>query len=150
MKKYSFILLIPTLLMFSHCENTIEENHCEFLTIVGEPDIEGKWQVYEKGSSPGSGYVIEKVPNKPAQIVEFRSDNILVTNVLGDYSYYYLITDLTTGEDIVALYKTEQNAEEITMADLGVSYALKQCENGKISLSFRYCREGCHLGLKRI
>ncbi len=150
MKKYCFLLLIPILLMFSHCENTSEENHCEFLAIVGEPDIVGKWQAYEKGGSPGFGYVIEKVPRIPAKLVEFKSDNTLVTNVLGDYSYYYVLIDLTNGEKIVALFETQQEIENINLNEIGASYTLSQCENGNISLAFRYCFEGCHLGLKRI
>jgi hypothetical protein len=155
MNKLNSILLIIIALVQSNCDKSfnedhlIKEEHCEFLTITGEPSILGKWQVYEKGYSPGHEYIIEKIPSVPAQTVDFKPHNVLVTNILGDYSFYYVLRHPTTGENIIALFTSQQNQEDIKIDELEVSYLLSQCRNGNIRLSFRYCYEGCHLGLKK-
>jgi hypothetical protein len=137
MKNFGFIFAVASFLTFSNCEDLPNTDRCQFLAIVGEPDILGKWQAYEEGYSPGSDYIIKRIPDSPEQIVEFKHDNVLVTNILGDYSFYYVLKHPTTGENIVALFKTQQNPEEISFDDLKTSYNITQCENGNINLSFK-------------
>ena len=111
----------------------------------------GKWQIYEQGYSPGAGYIVEEVPDKPAQILIFESDNRFSSNNTGleGFSYYSVLNDGLEG-NILALYENESDMKENQDTNsLEHSYAIRYDE-GNVKLHFRYCIEGCHLGLKKI
>jgi hypothetical protein len=110
----------------------------------------GKWQIYETGYSPGGGYIVKKVPDEPAQILNFESDNQFFSKNTGmeRFSYYLILNDSLEGS-ILALYEEEPDIKENQdTKSLAHSYMIKY-EEGNVKLFFRYCIEGCHIGLKK-
>jgi len=141
---YCFAILLIT----SSCEDpSLEwgETFDEGISLLG------KWQVYEKGYSPGSGYIIVEVPAEPAQLLNFKSGNRFSSNILGFESFtYYLILNDKSESSILALYEEKpDNPENEDTKNLDHSYTIGH-EKGRLKLRFRFCTEGCHIGLKRI
>jgi hypothetical protein len=104
----------------------------------------GQWILYERGFSPGSGYIIEPVSSEPAQIIELKGNGELVSTVGGltDYKFY------AVKGDIVGLFRTYPGpAPEVTTVTHSYHIVF---EEGNLKLYFRYCVEGCHLGFKRL
>lgn len=119
---------------------------------VGDLDnLLGNWQVYERGFSPGAGYIIEEVPAEPQQTITFEGNDRFVSNYSGleEYSYFNILKD-SSGENILALYKTKSDFKNNQdPADLAHSYIINY-EDGNLKLYFRYCIEGCHIGITKL
>jgi hypothetical protein len=111
----------------------------------------GTWRIFERGYSPGFNYIIEEVPSFPAQNLTFSAENQFSTNVSGldKFGYYLVLNDGINGE-VLALFENKtdlQNNQDINR--LVHSYNVK-FEEGNLKLYYRYCFEGCHMGLKKI
>ena len=121
-----------------------EEKECCTNLDDESSSILGQWILYERGLSPGSGYIIEPVSSVPPQIVEFKGNGEFACTVGGltDYKYYAVIGD------IVGLFRTYPGPAPDSSAFTHSYHAI--FEDGNIKLYFRYCFEGCHLGFKRL
>ncbi len=138
---------LAAILIIISCNN--DQDCC--LPIDELDNLIGSWQVYERGYSPGSGYIVDGIPDDPAQILTFKSDNQFSSNYAGleDFTYYLIIPD-GTGGYILALYKNILDMKDNhDINTLTHSYNI-QIEDGNVKLYFRYCIEGCHIGLKKV
>ena len=147
MSKSKLFTFIALLFVVTACDNS--EDCC--LPIGDLENLYGNWQVYERGYSPGSGYIVDEVPDEPAQILTFESDNKFSSNYQGleDFSYYLILND-NSGGFILSLYERKRDMKENQdINSLEHSYSIVY-EDGNLKLYFRYCFEGCHIGLKKI
>ncbi|MEQ9441917.1 MAG: hypothetical protein RIG62_22950 [Cyclobacteriaceae bacterium] len=144
MDKSAVYFVISILLSMVSCED--HQDCC-----LPMDSLIGTWQVYETGYSPGGGYIVEEVPDEPAQIMEFKSDHQFWSNRQGldDYSYYLILEDNSKGS-ILALYKNELDAENNQEIHSLSHIYVSVFKEGKVKLSFRDCVEGCHIGLKKL
>ena len=110
--------------------------------------LTGKWQVYERGYSPGAGYITEAVPAQPEQTITFSTNNRFSSNISGikTYEYYRILTDESSQQEILALYKADPGIAPIDQDEIEHSYTIEFTDN-KLKLYFRWCFEGCHIGL---
>jgi hypothetical protein len=116
-------------------------------------DLIGNWQVYERGYSPGDKYIIDDVPDTPAQNMSFGKENVFSSNITGleNYSFFKILEDsFIEGGTVIALFATFSDMQNVDSDNQEHSYSLEQYSNGNIKLSFRFCYEGCHLGLKKV
>ena len=145
-KLKSIFVVIGGFLVMVSCS---QDQEC-CLPIDDFENLIGKWQIYEYGYSPGGGYIVKKVTNGPAQILTFESDNQFSSENAGldRFSYYLNLNDSLEGS-ILALYEKEADAKgNQDTKSLAHSYMIKY-ENGNLKLYYRYCIEGCHIGLKK-
>ena len=147
MRISTIFLAVTTILINVSCDKNLD-----YPLPIGElENLLGKWLVYEQGYSPGSGYIITEVPDEPAQILTFKSDSQFSSNYSGlEDFFYFLVLDDASGSHILALY--EKKSEMINNQDINSlehSYSI-EIEDGNIKLYFRYCIEGCHIGLKKM
>ena len=104
----------------------------------------GEWLLFERGYSPGAGYIIEPVSAVPPQIIEFKSNGELSCSVSGltEYKFY------SVKGDVVGLFKSDPGPSPDSLA-FTHSYNFS-FEDSNLKLGFRYCFEGCHLGFKKV
>lgn len=146
MQKLKLVLFSIILLQIAiSCENTSE---C-CVVLEEKTNLTGKWQVYEVGYSPGDVYVTEQVAEDPAQIMNFEPGNQFSSNVEGleKFRYYSVIEDTLSEGSILALH--EVLPDNGAVSNLNQSYNIRY-GNGNITLHFRFCIEGCHIGIKKI
>ncbi len=133
------------------CDPEFGEQRAEFQQKA--QDFLGTWQVYEFGQSPGFGYIIEEVPEYPLQILAFKANHQFVSNYEGltDYKYFLIFEDpLQPGSQILALYTSlPEDTEEIKLENVEHSYNIVSTDEG-LALWYRYCYEGCHIGVRRL
>jgi hypothetical protein len=118
---------------------------------VGETLI-GSWLVSERGYSPGAGYITEEVPPRPAQTIIFKANGELFSNVEGFSQYpYYLVLEHPQDPEhyILALFATQPDGQPLDVNKLSPTYAITFTDK-VLKLSYRWCIEGCHIGMKRI
>jgi hypothetical protein len=147
MRKSAAYLAIVLLTLLLSCNNN--QDCC--LPIGDLDNLLGRWQVYERGFSPGAGYIIEEVPAEPVQTMTFEADNRFASNYSGleEYSYFNILDD-SSGENILALYKNKSDFNNNQDTDnLEHSYIINYDE-GNLKLYFRYCIEGCHIGITKL
>jgi len=113
-------------------------------------ELKGTWRLYERGYSPGAGYVTEPVQPIPAQRLSLGGNYKMSTNIdnLLEYKYYRLIDDPNSESTILAFFKADPGSTPIDVTELDHSYNIEH-ENGNLKLMFRFCIEGCHLGFSR-
>jgi hypothetical protein len=145
MRTLFFLIVLPFFVL--SCENK------DCCTFPGESatELHGTWLLYERGYSPGAGYITEAVSAEPAQTITFQRDGKINTNFEGwkDYTFYRVLHDDQTGDDVLALFKEEPHGE-LDVRQLEHSYSISYDDDGNLRLAFRWCIEGCHLGFKRI
>ena len=125
-----------------------EEDTAGQFPVVGE-GLEGTWKLYEYGYSPGDQYIIQSVPAYPAQFIMLY-DNKLSSNLneLKDYRLYKILEDPQTSRPILAFFKTDIEFANADPTRLEHSYMM-ELSAAKLTLSYRFCFEGCHLAFKR-
>jgi hypothetical protein len=128
-----------------------EEKESNNINSEGSEELKGTWQVYEHGYSPGDKYITEPVPADPAQRITFKDNNQLTTSIenLTEYKYYAIVEDPNSKDKILALFKTENGNTIVDITKLEHSYNIEFVD-GKLKLYYRFCIEGCHLGLTKI
>ena len=139
------VLVIPVVIILS-CDSN--QDCCLPIT---NGELIGKYRVYEYGYSPGDRYIIESIPADPPQLLNFGDNNIFSSNYQNLTSFrYYLILEDNSGEKILALFDAEpDNKNAIDVNTLSHSYLIKY-EDFNVKLHYRYCIEGCHIGLNKI
>lgn len=122
----------------------------ESTTSAHDNEIIGSWLLFEYGYSPGSGYIIEKVPVEPAQIIKFSEDGRFSSTAeeFINFKYYLILEDLQYDQTVLALFVNDPGSAPQDIQKLENAYNLS-FEKG-LKLSRRWCIEGCHLGFKRI
>ncbi len=145
-----FVSLVLCLTIFS----------CDTKEIAREPSFEndgeltGTWGVFESGYSPGAGYIVEPVPSSPLQYLSFKPNgNAFQSNFHGleNFKFYLIIDDPDSEEDILALYhQLPEHPENEEIMNLQHSYIIHPVEDGKVELWYRFCIEGCHIGINKV
>jgi hypothetical protein len=144
MKIFQFLILVTMGASFWGCEREIADDVC--CGIFTADEVGGKWLLYERGYSPGVGYIVEEVPSSPPQTIEFYGGRVETTGeVFKDIKFYKVLTDTTTNTLYVALYKQNPSMQQPPES----TYTF-EVSNSILKLYFRWCYEGCHFGLKRI
>ena len=142
MKK--LVVNIPIILIALLALSCSEKDCCMGGEKEGSNELAGKWLLFERGYSPGAGYIIEPVSAVPPQIIEFKSNGELSCSVSGltEYKFY------SVNDDVVGLFKSDPGPSPDSLA-FTHSYNFS-FEDSNLKLGFRYCYEGCHLGFKKI
>lgn len=137
-------LVIVCAAFFAFAFSCEENENMESVT----PLLTGKWQVYERGYSPGAGYITEAVPARPEQTITFSPNNRFSSNISGikSYEYYRILKDESNQQEILALFKADPGNAPVNQDEIEHSYTIEFTDN-KLKLSFRWCFEGCHIGL---
>ncbi|MFY0627759.1 MAG: hypothetical protein JXR07_15785 [Reichenbachiella sp.] len=143
------ILYIVLIASVSSCEEL------ENLTSIDLPDdasdMIGRWQVVEYGYSPGAGYFVESVPLIPAQVLTFSADGKFNSNYHGfeDHNFFNIIEQ---NDELILVLSDDQPVVVTETVDIDyTTYNIWQSiEEGKTELWYRYCREGCHVGIRKI
>jgi hypothetical protein len=109
----------------------------------------GSWILYERGYSPGAGYITEDVSEQPPQTLSLNVDGTMKTSIKGmeEYKYYLILNDEKDEAKILALFKTKPLDRD--PSKLEHSYRMSTDEEGNLRLNFRWCIEGCHLALRK-
>jgi hypothetical protein len=115
-----------------------------------DDSVTGTWLLYERGYSPGTEYIIDKVPPLPAQTITFDASGSMTTTMsdLKAYQYYEKYYDQTVEAEVIAFFEGKPMVRP-DLQDVQHSYNVTFDENGNMKLGFRYCYEGCHFGFKR-
>ena len=142
MKK--LVVDIPIILIAFLALSCNEKDCCVGMEKEGSDQLVGSWLLFERGYSPGAGYIIEPVSAVPPQIIEFKSNGELSCSVSGltEYNFY------AVKGDVVGLFKSDPGPSPDSLA-FTHSYNFS-FEDGNLKLGFRYCYEGCHLGFKKV
>ena len=136
------LVYLMLIVFLSACED-------EFCCIDPEGDIVDTWILFERGYSPGAGYIVEPISETPAQTMVIRSDGRFSSNIrdLGKYRHFVVLPD--QDHQVLALFE-KKPPKTLNLDELEHSYIIEFQENGTVNLYFRYCIEGCHLGLRRL
>jgi len=136
-----YISIILIVFLALSCD---EKDCCTDQEKEGSNELAGDWILYERGYSPGAGYIIEPVSAVPPQIIGFKGNGELSCSVSGlqDYKFY------SVKGDVVGLFKSDPGPSPDSLAFIH-SYNFS-FEEGNLKLGFRYCFEGCHLGFKKV
>jgi hypothetical protein len=144
MKTSRFLIIISIGVLFLGCEGEVSDRVC--CGTFDSDELAGKWLVYEKGYSPGFDYIVEDVPAFPAQTIRFNNGRVQTTgDTFKGIHFYEILTDTATNTQYVALYSDDPEAETVPQSTYSFSL-----DNSVLKLYFRWCYEGCHLGLKRV
>ena len=139
------LLALSSIYFLSTCSE--DDACCDHETINSLTDT---WLLFETGYSPGSGYIVEPVSDTPPQTMVFQSDGSFLSNIqqVEEYTYYLLLPD---GEkEVLSLYKEKPVEENPDLNTLEHSYSVEFQDDGSVKLYFRFCFEGCHLGLRKL
>lgn len=133
------------LLLFVFLALSCEENDCCVNpNSEGGNKVEGSWLLYETGYSPGWEYVTTPVSPLPPQIVSFRLNGEMSSNMfeLAEYQFYSI------SGNFIELFKTDPRRYP-DRPDISRTYFFS-LKDGNLRLGYINCIEGCHLGLKKL
>lgn len=117
------------------------ERDCCGIDESGDDLLIGTWSLYERGYSPGAGYIVEDVP--PGQTITFESDGVMTSNIqdLSDFHFYLF------QNGVISFFKNDPGSSPDPNT-FTTSYDVT-FDGDTIKLTYRYCIEGCHLGLRK-
>lgn len=108
----------------------------------------GSWQYVERGYSPGAGYIIDQIPRKPVQRIDFLSDSTVRTLNITDQFFSsartYRIDSIQRGPSRAATVSLFDAAGKLLGLQMGVGI-----RNDTLRLS-PPCFEGCHSAFVRL
>ena len=136
--KPSSILLLVVFLLIGACS----QYDCCVL-IDDDRSLVGKWQVFEYGYSPGSGYIVEQVPDSPVKILEFKAGGVFSSNYDGLKNFNRYKVEADTSGYVLSLSEILTGRKGTTAAQYTIVG-----EGDHLKLYYRYCIEGCHIGIK--
>lgn len=119
---------------------------------IPNQNFSNAWLLYERGYSPGAGYITESVPDNPAQIIRLMEENRFSSNIEGleKFGYYRILSDTTSDYPVLALFETSSEADKVLdINKLEHSYIMESTGD-TMKLYFRWCFEGCHLGFRKM
>lgn len=106
---------------------------------AGHPLV-GSWQYVEQGYSPGSGYIVEKIPATPAQTITFSAQYTVSTANLSNSTW---ANARTYRIDSTANQRTELVLLDEKQQAIGPPMGIG-LKNDSLRLT-PPCIEGCHL-----
>ncbi len=114
----------------------------------GDQTLTGTWVLFERGYSPGFGYIVEEV--KDGQTLTLRSNGTLRTNLtdIRDFKFYYVHNAVNPVETVIAFFE-EDPGPSPDPSTFRTSYNVT-FDGNTVRLGYRYCFEGCHLGFRRV
>jgi len=126
-----------------------DENEC---CDEGDPEsrsIYGSWILFERGYSPGMGYIVDPVAPSPAQTINIKRDGSMSSNIkeLNEFRFYHIEDDVTPESKVISFFKTDPGPSP-DPSTFETSYTLTR-DGSEMILGFRYCFEGCHLGFRK-
>ncbi len=107
-------------------------------------NLKGSWLMFEKGYSPGVGYIVDEVPSVPPKIITFGHDGSFTSNVEGYDTYKRYRIDKDKDDHVLVLAVSE-DAFESNEAHFTIKFI-----DGAMFLYRRYCFEGCHEAFMKI
>jgi hypothetical protein len=139
------ILILSGIILFGCGEN---DDLC--CSIPEANKLNGTWLLYERGYSPGAGYITESVPAHPAQSIKFGNDRVSST-VLGweRFKYYEILDDTLVSTPYITLYVDDPGVRPNPPLSDVETYSF-DLENNILTFHFRWCIEGCHLSFRKI
>ena len=100
--------------------------------------IIGRWQLFERGYSPGDKYIVEDIASDPVQYIQFSSDSTFASNIDGYESFDRFSLGKEDGTPVLVLFGAQQN-EVRNSRSFTISASVQRLE-----LRARWCIEGCH------
>lgn len=138
------LLLNATIVFIAILALSCDDNCCTSEENNRKAELLGQWLVVEEGGSPGSGYYINEVSPVPPQILNFKGNWEFSSTAKGlTHFKYYAVKG-----DIVGLFVRDPGPNPDSSAFTHSYHA--RFEDGLLKLGYRYCFEGCHIGLKKI
>ena len=118
---------------------------------IRDSSLTGTWLYTEYGYSPGAGYFTEPVSPIPPQTITLMEDLTLRTNIQGltKYRFYRILEDPNGTNLILAMYAVDPGDTPQDITQLEHSYSIIH-EDDLLRLNYRWCFEGCHIGLKKL
>src|SRR5690349_1233192 len=102
-----------------------------FLTIACDqngiaPSDTGNWIFYERGYSPGAGYITEDVAAVPPQTLALYEDGSMKSSIgeLSEYKFYLVLEQGTDKNKILAVYKDRPADQHPDINTLERSYEM--------------------------
>ena len=140
-----FTLVTLVLIAVASCnreEEPIESYSCT--------DGESTWLLTESGYSDGGSYTVKPVGANPPKKLALLEDGTMHSTMDGfsDYRYYVIVRDNTFDLDVISFFVDEPDREGMTLEDLEFGYNMV-IDQDTLTLSYRWCIEGCHLGFVR-
>lgn len=129
------------LLMVGVMSSCDEKDCCAF----GEDEgLTGTWLLYERGYSPGAGYITEPVSASPAQTLTFQDNGEMTSSINGsdEYEFYFI------QGNVIAFYKVYPGPSP-DPSTFTTSFNLSRVGHN-LKLQYRFCIEGCHMELRKI
>jgi hypothetical protein len=113
--------------------------------------LNGKWLLFERGYSPGLGYIVDPVDPQPPQTLNFLANRKVSSTIqeLKEFSHYRIFDDAHQGGKIVAFYSNDPG-ETATVESSAAAYNVTQGDDQTLRLDFRFCFEGCHIALRKL
>jgi hypothetical protein len=110
--------------------------------------IDGVWLFFERGYSPGAGYITESIPSEPAQKL-ILTDGKLSSTAEGweNLRFYRILNDTVSHSPYIAFYTTDPDSQPANSSVATYSFDL---EGDILTLRFRWCIEGCHMAFKKV
>jgi hypothetical protein len=111
----------------------------------------GNWLLFERGYSPGAGYVVDPVDPDPSQTLHFMPNRKVRSTIaeLEKFSYYRIFEDPYQSGKIIAFYRDDPG-DKATPESGVATYNVSSEDEATIRLDFRFCIEGCHIALRKI
>ncbi|MBT1702214.1 hypothetical protein [Chryseosolibacter indicus] len=139
--------IIAVVLSIISLASTCDDNESH-VSQVEPKNVAGRWVLYERGYSPGSGYITEQIPANPAQEITLEQTKRFTSNIQGlsDYKFYEILDDTNLQVKVLALFKAKPEGF-VEINNLEHSYNL-EVKDGNLRLAYRFCIEGCHMAFK--
>jgi hypothetical protein len=140
----SMLLLLLAVCVVSGC-NEKEDMCC---VIRETQPLDGVWLFFERGYSPGAGYITESVSSQPAQKLVLTDGKVSGT-IEGweNLKFYRILNDTVYHSPYIAFYTTDPDSQPSNSPVATYSFDL---EGDILTLRFRWCIEGCHMAFKKI
>ena len=108
--------------------------------------LNGDWLFFERGYSPGGGYVTESIPAEAAQKLKLTDGKVLST-VEGweNFRFYRILNDTVYHSPYIAFYNLDPASQPSDSSTFSF-----ELEGNILTLRFRWCIEGCHMAFKKI
>jgi len=131
-------LLVITLFITS-C--TFRDNSEAFQSTLG-----GSWLMFERGFSPGAGYIVEAVAADPPKSMTFGEDGSFNSNIDGYNMYQRFRTEQDQQQDVLVLAASSDTFDD---PNKSARFTI-EFKDGAMFLYRRWCIEGCHEAFRKI
>jgi hypothetical protein len=139
----SMLLLLLAVSVVIGCVE--KEDMC--CVIPEKQPLDGVWLFFERGYSPGAGYITERVSSEPAQKLVLTDGKVSsTTEGWENLKFYRILNDTVYHSPYIAFYTTDPDSQ---LSNSPATYSF-DLEGDILTLRFRWCIEGCHMAFKKI